>query len=78
MVKEWNGVYADYGVFAGELNLSKNPVLGKWNISVTIDGQHYFKTIEVANYILPKFIIDIQAPKHMTFTQNILTATIQT
>lgn len=77
-MKEWNGIYATNGVFTGDLLLSENPVLGNWNISVTINGQQYNKTVEVANYILPKFIIDIQAPKHITFTENILTAHIQT
>lgn len=43
-----------------------------------INGQQYNKTIEVANYIFPKFVIDIQAPKHITFSENILTAHIQT
>lgn len=78
MVKEWNGVFARNGVFGGELLLSESPVLGNWNISVTISGQQYNKTVEVASYVLPKFIIDIQAPKHMTFTENILTAHVQT
>lgn len=76
-VKQWKDVIATKGVFTGELQLSKNLVLGNWHISVTIHGQTFNKTIEVAEYILPKFLINIQAPKHMTFKENILIAHIQ-
>lgn len=66
------------GVYTGELELSKGPVLGDWIISSVVNGQTYNKTFEVASYILPKFLIHIQAPNHVTFQDNIITANIQT
>ncbi|KAJ8921010.1 hypothetical protein NQ315_015806 [Exocentrus adspersus] len=76
-VKEWKGVEAVRGVFTGDVKLSSSPVLGNWNISVTIHGQTYNKTIEVAEYVLPKFIIDIQTAKHITFKENKITVDIE-
>ncbi|CAH0556688.1 unnamed protein product [Brassicogethes aeneus] len=77
-VKEWTRVEATRGVFTGELKLSESPVLGNWNISVTIHGQTYSKNVEVADYVLPKFMVDIQAPKHVTFRDNIILVNIDT
>ncbi|XP_023015119.2 thioester-containing protein 1 allele R1 isoform X1 [Leptinotarsa decemlineata] len=77
-VKEWRGVEVIKGVFTGDLKLSESPVLGNWNISVTIHGQTYNKTVEVAKYIYPKFFVDITTDKHVTFRNNIIRAQIST
>lgn len=77
-VKEWKRVEATRGVFSGDLKLSENPVLGTWNISVVIHGQTYNKAIEVAEYVLPKFMVNIQTPKHVTFKENVITVNIDT
>ncbi|KRT84591.1 hypothetical protein AMK59_1112, partial [Oryctes borbonicus] len=61
-VKEWRDVSIPRGVFSGELHLSESPVLGTWTITVVVHEQKYEKAIEVALYILPKFIIKIDAP----------------
>ncbi|KAJ8960843.1 hypothetical protein NQ318_020139 [Aromia moschata] len=76
-VKEWQKVQAVRGVFTGELELSKSPVLGNWNISVEINGQTYSKTIQVAEYVMPKFLVNIQTPKHVTFKENVITVNIE-
>ncbi|KAF5298450.1 hypothetical protein FQR65_LT01229 [Abscondita terminalis] len=76
VVKQYKNITAPKGVFTGELQLSKHLVLGDWNIVATIRGQTYSKSVHVAKYILPKFLIDIQTPKHMTFKENILKAHI--
>ncbi|XP_030765290.1 CD109 antigen [Sitophilus oryzae] len=77
-VKEWRDIEATKGVFSDEIKLSESPVLGNWNISVTIHGQTYSKSVEVAEYILPKFIVDIDVPKHVTFREKILPVAIDT
>ncbi|KAJ3654530.1 hypothetical protein Zmor_013712 [Zophobas morio] len=77
-VKEWKRIQALRGVFTGEIGLSESPVLGNWNISVTVHGQTFSKSVEVAEYIVPKFMVNIQAPKHMTFKENVLTVNVQT
>ncbi|XP_050306884.1 CD109 antigen [Anthonomus grandis grandis] len=77
-VKEWRNIEATKGVFSGDLKLSESPVLGNWNISVTIHGQTYSKSFEVAGYILPKFVVDINVPKHITFKEKTLSIAIDT
>ncbi|XP_066246674.1 thioester-containing protein 1 allele R1-like [Euwallacea similis] len=77
-VKQWKNIEAIKGVFSGNLQLSASPVLGNWNISVTIHGQTYTKQIEVAEYVLPKFVVDIKVPKHITFRERALPIAIDT
>ncbi|CAG9766032.1 unnamed protein product [Ceutorhynchus assimilis] len=77
-VKEWKNVEATKGVFSGDLKLSDNPVLGNWNISVTIHGQSYAKSIQVAEYILPKFVVEVKVPQHVTFREKTLPVAIDT
>ncbi|KAI4464831.1 macroglobulin / complement [Holotrichia oblita] len=77
-VKEWRDVSIPKGVFTGELRLSDSPVLGTWTITVVTHDQRFNKTVDVALYVLPKFIIKIDAPKHITFLENIITAQITT
>ncbi|XP_057670871.1 thioester-containing protein 1 allele R1-like [Diorhabda carinulata] len=77
IVRDWKRVEAIRGVFTNELKISKSPVLGKWNISVEIHEQIYNKTIEVAEYVLPKFIVNIESKKHITFNENIIRAKIE-
>lgn len=76
-VKEWNEAAAPRGVFSEELKLSDSPVLGNWNISVTVDRQTFNKTVLVASYVSPKFLIDIKAPEHVTFQENMIAVQIE-
>ncbi|KAJ8965945.1 hypothetical protein NQ317_008000, partial [Molorchus minor] len=62
-VKEWRKIEALRGVFTGELRLGNSPV--------------FSKNIEVAEYIMPKFMVKIQAPKHVTFKENIISVNIE-
>lgn len=77
-VKEWRDISIPKGVFTGELRLSDSPVLGTWTITVVTHDQRFNKTVDVALYVLPKFTIKIDAPKHITFLENIITAQITT
>ena len=76
-MKEWNEAVVSRGVFSEELQLSDSPVLGDWNVSVTVDKQTFNKTILVAAYVLPKFLVDIKAPEHVTFQENIIAVQIE-
>ncbi|XP_017784771.1 PREDICTED: CD109 antigen-like [Nicrophorus vespilloides] len=76
-VKEWKRINAPKGVYGDELQLSESPVLGNWNISVVVHEQIFNKTFQVAEYIVPKYLIHIDVPKHITFQENILTANIK-
>jgi CD109 antigen len=63
-------------VFSGELQLPQSPVLGDWNITVVVMDQSFYKTFQVAEYVLPKFEVTIDAPGHATFKDSHIVATI--
>ncbi|XP_059473013.1 CD109 antigen-like isoform X2 [Neocloeon triangulifer] len=75
-VKQWSRVLPTRGVFSAELPLSKNPVLGDWNITVSVLDQSFHKSIQVAEYVLPKFEVSISTPSYTTFKDSRISATI--
>ncbi|GFG28314.1 hypothetical protein Cfor_11328, partial [Coptotermes formosanus] len=75
-VKQWSRALTTKGVFSGELQLSQSPVLGDWNITVVVLDQYFYKTFEVAEYVLPKFEVTIDAPAHATFKDSHIVATV--
>lgn len=76
-VKQWNRVLTTKGVFSDELQLSENPVLGDWNITVNVLDQVFHKSFQVAEYVLPKFEVSIDVPKHATFKDSKVIATVR-
>lgn len=76
-MKQWTRVVTTRGVFTGELELSKSPVLGDWNITVNVLDQVFNKGFLVAEYVLPKFEVTIDVPKHATFKDSRVVATIR-
>lgn len=64
------------GVFSADLPLSKNPVLGDWNITVSVYDQSFHKSFQVAEYVLPKFEVGITTPPYTTFKDSRVSATI--
>ncbi|XP_054284946.1 CD109 antigen-like isoform X2 [Macrosteles quadrilineatus] len=76
-VKQWLQVYVTRGVYSGELELSSSPVLGDWNISVSVAGQSFSQSFQVAEYILPKFEVTVDVPKHATFKDSRVVATVR-
>ncbi|VVC42395.1 Alpha-2-macroglobulin, thiol-ester bond-forming,Alpha-macroglobulin, receptor-binding,Alpha-2- [Cinara cedri] len=75
-VKHWSRALTTRGVFASEFQLSESPVLGDWNVTVTVLDQVFHKTFLVAEYILPKFEVTVNVPEHSTFKQSVISATI--
>lgn len=76
-VKQWLRVIPIRGVFSGELELSQSPVLGDWTITVKILDQTFTKQFTVAEYVLPKFEVTIDVPKHATFKDSKVVATVR-
>ncbi|KAL0273724.1 UNVERIFIED_CONTAM: hypothetical protein PYX00_006334 [Menopon gallinae] len=76
-VKQWNRALTTKGVFSGELQLAEYPVLGDWKIVITVLDQVFTKTFQVAEYVLPKFEVLIDAPKHATFKDSKVVAKIR-
>lgn len=77
-VKQWLGASTVKGVFSSELQLSDAPVLGDWKIQIEVEGKTETKTVEVAEYVLPKFEVTVDAPPHAVFKDGKVTATIRT
>ncbi|CAL4124700.1 unnamed protein product, partial [Meganyctiphanes norvegica] len=76
-VKQWKRVFTNKGVWAGELQLSEEPVLGQWNITVDVLGQITSQNVEVAYYVLPKFEVIVGLPDYVTFDQEEISTTIE-
>lgn len=76
-MKQWTRVVATRGVFSGELELSTSPVLGDWNITVKVVDQAFSKGFQVAEYVLPKFEVTVDVPKHATFKDSKVVVTVR-
>lgn len=61
-----------------ELQLSSYPVLGTWTITIEAMGEVKKHKFEVAEYVLPKFDVTIDTPKHQYFQDGKVRATIRT
>ncbi|KAG7209379.1 hypothetical protein KM043_015478 [Ampulex compressa] len=75
-IKQWAGPLLTRGIFSGEIELSESPVLGNWKIIANVGDQTFEKEFEVAEYVLPNFEVLIDAPKHSTFKDGKITATV--
>ncbi|XP_066596179.1 CD109 antigen-like isoform X2 [Prorops nasuta] len=69
-IKQWSRPPLTRGIFSGELELSEFPVLGEWKIVANVAGQTFEKDFTVAEYVLPKFEVTIDAPEHLTFKEG--------
>lgn len=65
------------GVISDELQLSGYPVAGDWHITVEAMGEVKKYKFEVADYVLPKFDVTIDTPKHQYFQDGKVRATIR-
>ena len=52
------------GVFAASIKLADSPVHGDWNITVDVSGQLFHQSFLVAEYILPKFDVEVIVPEY--------------
>ncbi|XP_033156919.1 CD109 antigen isoform X2 [Drosophila mauritiana] len=77
-IKQLSDVKLTKGVFSGELQLSEQPVLGTWKISVSVDGDNReTKSFEVDKYVLPKFEVIVDTPKAAVIEDKVIKATIR-
>ncbi|XP_055684022.1 thioester-containing protein 1 allele R1-like isoform X2 [Lutzomyia longipalpis] len=76
-IKQWLDAQPVKGVYSNELQLSDLPVLGDWTIQVEVMGQKFTKNVEVAEYVLPKFEVTIDAPQFATFKDGKLRFTVR-
>ncbi len=77
VVREWRRAFPTLeGVFAGEVDVAGAPVLGDWNITVDVSGQVFHRSFLVAEYVIPKFGVDIKLPHFSTFSGGDLSVTV--
>lgn len=76
LIRQWRNLRISQGVFSDELGLSKYPVLGAWHIIVETMNQIEKYEFEVADFILPKFDVQIDTPEHQYYRQGKIRATI--
>uniref|UniRef100_A0A6P4EP21 TEP1-F n=1 Tax=Drosophila rhopaloa TaxID=1041015 RepID=A0A6P4EP21_DRORH len=77
-IKQLTDVKLTKGVYSGELQLSEQPVLGTWKISVSVDGDSTeTKSFDVDKYVLPKFEVIVDTAKDVVQAENVIKATIR-
>ncbi|XP_004927018.1 C3 and PZP-like alpha-2-macroglobulin domain-containing protein 8 [Bombyx mori] len=69
-IREWAGLTIDRGIISEELILADEPTLGEWKIQVEVRGQKYSKNVLVADYVLPKFNMEMNIPKEVLFSDG--------
>jgi CD109 antigen len=76
-VKEFVKVDTVKGVFQNEIQLSDSPVMGRWKLKVKVlntetddDSDEVLHFFEVAEYIYPKFEVNVIAKPHITFSDE--------
>ncbi|XP_037884019.1 CD109 antigen-like [Glossina fuscipes] len=78
LVRDTKNVKLIKGVFSDKLQLTEQPVLGLWNIEVSLkDHVKMTKEFEIAKYVLPKFSVDIDTVTDLVITENFLKATVR-
>ncbi|KAG6455793.1 hypothetical protein O3G_MSEX009390, partial [Manduca sexta] len=75
-VRQWAGVALDRGIITDELMLADEPALGEWTIQVEVRGQTYSRTVLVADYVLPKFHMEMTMPKELLFSEGRFTVNV--
>ncbi|KAK6490158.1 CD109 antigen-like [Huso huso] len=59
-IEQWLSIDSHLGVVSKEFQLSDNPPLGSWTIETTIDGVVSSSPFIVAQYVLPKFEVEMR------------------
>uniref|UniRef100_A0A4Y0BF41 TEP1-F n=1 Tax=Anopheles funestus TaxID=62324 RepID=A0A4Y0BF41_ANOFN len=60
VVRKWISAELHAGVFKNNLQISPTPMLGMWNIIVSVDGEVLVsKTFEVKEYVLSSFDVEV-------------------
>uniref|UniRef100_A0A1I8Q8G1 TEP1-F n=1 Tax=Stomoxys calcitrans TaxID=35570 RepID=A0A1I8Q8G1_STOCA len=77
VIRSYRDVKLTSGVYANDLELSDYPKLGEWSVEVEVMEETYKRTFEVVEYILPKFVVDIDTDKHVIYKDGKIRATIR-
>lgn len=64
-VRQWREVENSRGLASLEMALSADPPMGKWTITVEVEGKSEKQTFVVKEYVLPKFEVTVTPPKYL-------------
>nr|XP_022297412.1 CD109 antigen-like [Crassostrea virginica] len=76
IVQQWLDVHGTNGVYGKKFNIPIDANLGTWRIVVDVLKTQSEKTIEVRNYVVPKFKVSITCPKKYARTTKELTCRV--
>lgn len=75
LLRQWLSAESVLGLTSIEFQLSQNPPLGDWTIEATVESVSTEKHFTVAEYVLPKFKVEVNAPSAI-YRRDRLTGTI--
>ncbi|XP_058450150.1 thioester-containing protein 1 allele R1-like isoform X2 [Malaya genurostris] len=77
LIREWPYAKIQNGIFQSQLDLVNFIALGDWKIAVAVRNEDVkYKSITIAEYVLPKFEIRIKTSKLTSFKDKYLTLSI--
>ncbi|XP_010639505.1 CD109 antigen [Fukomys damarensis] len=76
LIQQWLSQQGDLGVISKTFQLSAHPVLGDWSIQVQVNGQTYYQSFQVSEYVLPKFEVVLQTPLYCSLNSKTLNGSI--
>ncbi|XP_072498722.1 CD109 antigen isoform X2 [Notamacropus eugenii] len=76
LIQQWSEEQGDLGVISKTFQLSSNPILGDWSIQARVNGQTYYQSFQVLEYVLPKFEVTLQTPLYHSLNYKSLNGTV--
>jgi CD109 antigen len=77
IIKQWKNTVIQRGIFSGDIQLSEQPNLGEWSVEVSAKNQKEKQQFTIAEYVLPKFNVDINLPTFGTFNSSKIVARVR-
>ena len=72
-IEQWRDEPLDRGMLQQEFTLTEEPALGDWTIKVKSGGKKLKAGFKVAEYVLPKFEVNIEAPSAVLRNDRMVT-----
>ncbi|XP_031202045.1 CD109 antigen [Mastomys coucha] len=76
VIQQWFSQEGDLGVVSKTFQLSSHPILGDWYIQVQVNGQQYYQSFQVLEYVLPKFEVTLQTPLYCSLKSKHLNGSV--
>ncbi|CAD6999787.1 unnamed protein product [Ceratitis capitata] len=77
IIKDYRDIRLTNAVYSNHLQLSDYPKMGEWSVNVEVMEETQRSTFEVVEYILPKFVVEIDTAKHAIYKDGKIRATVK-